>query len=527
MERIIHFTLPQRLTPLQIRCIDRARALHPTWKIEVWQDPVRPDGHLLEKYWPKANSGAQFSDLLRIDILYQWGGVYVDGDMLLLKPLDDLIDRFEFFVASETGNSLEGALIGARKGHPAIKSLIDELLLNEPDWSLSPDITTGPDLLARTLRWDRRVTVLPRETFYCYPAGAPFRKTHRCSYGEHLWEYSWKHLNRAVSTAPASRPAAARLKSLIRRTVRPPLIGSLRFLRRIESLDRVQARQTKFYAACGEIVVEMAPGLRIVVDGSDTSLTPDVVFGECYEQRDEKFCKHVLRGGDWIIDIGSKCGVFSLLAARSVGSFGRVFSYEPNPGLAKLLSKSAVMNRLHDRVVIRNAAAGESIGSSSISFVSGRVGDALRGCDDTINTIVEETVKMIGGADSNAIDVPSCTLEQEFPIDLPIKLLRIDAQGQEVSVLKGARRLLERRCIDFIVIKIFKDATETQWRNRVARSRWSELLAQLNLLTESSYIACTIGSDGSLVEQQSVIAALEKLQGCNVVLMARDQFIVS
>lgn len=147
---------------------------------------------MLEKYWAKANSGAQFSDLLRLDLLYQWGGVYVDSDLRLLKPLDDLINKFDFFIASEDGRSPSNALIGARTAHPAIRSLIEELLLNEPDWSLPPNETTGPVLFARALKCNKDITMLPRETFYSYKGHQHYKRVHRHSYGEHLWAHLCK-----------------------------------------------------------------------------------------------------------------------------------------------------------------------------------------------------------------------------------------------------------------------------------------------------------------------------------------------
>ena len=40
MEKILHFTVPKKLTPVQAHTIERARELHPGWDIKVWQDPV-------------------------------------------------------------------------------------------------------------------------------------------------------------------------------------------------------------------------------------------------------------------------------------------------------------------------------------------------------------------------------------------------------------------------------------------------------------------------------------------------------
>ena len=508
MEKIIHFTVPEKLTPINVQIIELARKLHPAWEVKVWQDPMRPDGYPLERYWAKANSGAQLSDLLRLDVLYKWGGVYLDGDMRLLKPLDELAERYDFFIASHDGIVPINALIGATKAHPAIQELIDELLLNEPDWSVPPDRTTGPDIFVRTLKGDRHTTVLPRETFYSYgPTETHSRKNHRHSYGEHLWEYSWKGLD-AAPTTPARR-----WKSAAKRAIKPALIGGFRLWHRIKSLDpsrseqSIQSHQPRFYPASDEILFKTVHGFSVIANGNDTSLTPAIVFGDYYEPREEYFVKKTLRGGDWAISTNSSGASFCMLAAQSVRSFGRVFAYAPDPTLVKLLSKSAAMNGMHDRVVVRPVAAGESAGTVRLAAASEEPGDVPAGHDE-------------------AIDVPCVTLDQEFPIDLPIKLLKIDVEGGESAVLKGARRLLERRCIDFVLIKVLKEVARSRWRRELGGLRWNKLLAQLNLLTESNYVACTLANDGSLVEHSGVTAALDKSESRLLVLMARDQYTV-
>ena len=85
-------------------------------------------------------------------------------------------------------------------------------------------------------------------------------------------------------------------------------------------------------------------GFRITVDGKDVSLTPQLVFKGYSELPEENFLKNTVRGGDWVIDVGANIGSFSLLAAQQLGSFGRVFAYEPNPRPVKLMAKSLVMN---------------------------------------------------------------------------------------------------------------------------------------------------------------------------------------
>ena len=189
MEKIIHFTVPENISVVETEVIARARELHPNWEIKVWRDPVEKNDFLLEQYWEKTKSGAQFADLLRLDLLYRFGGVYVDGDLRLFRPLDSLIERFEFFIASEDGVRPTNALMGARKDSPVLRYLIDHLRTNEPDWNLPPNVTTGPDFLSHHLRWRNDVTLLPREVFYPYNWDhVGQKKIHRHSYGE---IYGW------------------------------------------------------------------------------------------------------------------------------------------------------------------------------------------------------------------------------------------------------------------------------------------------------------------------------------------------
>ena len=491
MEKIIHFTVPKTITSIQTETIERARALHPKWEIKVWQDPVRSDGYLLDRYWPKTNSGAQLADLIRLDVMYKWGGVYVDGDMRLLKPLDALVENYDVFFASAFGDNLEGALIGARKAHPVIRTLIDDLLLNEPDWGLPPDRTTGPDFFARITRWNADVTILPRETFYSYrPDETHSRKTHRHSYGEHLWEVSWKGLNEE----PRTRPVGWR--STVKRLLRPIISTGFRSWHQVKALDRwapdksIFAQRPRSYPASGEIVVKTVHGFNIIVDGGDTDRTPEIIFGDDVELRDEMAVKDILRGGDWVVDVGSKAGSFCILAAQRVGSFGRVFAYQHDPTIVNLIVRSSVMNRMHDRVIVRPLE-----------------------------------VERLEQADESIPKVRCPDLDHEFPVDLPIKLLKIDVESDAPVVLKGARRLLERRCIDFVHIGVLYEAPiGSRWRRELGGSRLNELLTQLNCLMDIGYGVSTISPDGLLIEHENVPAALDRLEGRSIILRAREQY---
>ena len=59
---------------------------------------------------------------------------------------------------------------------------------------------------------------------------------------------------------------------------------------------------------------------------------------------------------------------------------------------------------------------------------------------------------------------------------------------------------------------------------RAGGVRWKELFGQFYVLTASGYAACNITEDGVLVERENVAAALEHLDGRNIIFMAKDQY---
>jgi mannosyltransferase OCH1-like enzyme len=112
------------------------------------------------------------ADVARVEILYRFGGVYVDADSIAVKPMrDDLLDR-GFFAVREPESGMEerglvgNACMGAVADHPVLERLIEAIsrvVDVRPMWRL-----TGPgaltDVLARSLEPD--INVLPAWIFY-------------------------------------------------------------------------------------------------------------------------------------------------------------------------------------------------------------------------------------------------------------------------------------------------------------------------------------------------------------------------
>lgn len=110
------------------------------------------------------------SDVLRYELLYRFGGVYVDTDFECLRPLDTLIEGIDCFAAWEVQYRWIGnTILGCTPGHPAMKAVVDGLPRNVRRRAGSrPNKLTGPQYLSRAWRARRDVTVLDQKLFYPY-----------------------------------------------------------------------------------------------------------------------------------------------------------------------------------------------------------------------------------------------------------------------------------------------------------------------------------------------------------------------
>jgi FkbM family methyltransferase len=435
MEKIIHFTVPARTSPAQEEAIATTRDLHRGWTVKVWQDPVSRDGFLLEPYWPKASCGAQFADLLRLDLVYRYGGIYLDSDMRLLRPLDALAETYDFFVASEDGQKLTNAAFGATARHPAIRALIDNLLAEEPDWAGDPPAMTGPGLFTRALRGREDITVLPRQTFYPYNFDEPEAPPHRHTFGEHTWAHSWKE--RGADQPSAVRTQLRRLKRRARHTAQTRLAGARYMLRHAAPIRRA-------WRGADDVLIETIHGHRLVLEEGALAGTRELMRYGCCDFPAEMFLQRVLRPGDWVVEVGAETAGCALLSAERVGSFGKVIVYEPDPHRGDLLARSAALNGLERRVLQRRVAAGDVAGAD------GPAPSRQSGGREGPRELAPAGGSAAGTAASNAVVV---RLDEELPIDLPIRVLNVDVPSQSVRVLAGARRLIENRCFDFILLK--------------------------------------------------------------------------
>jgi mannosyltransferase OCH1-like enzyme len=106
-------------------CIDSWKKYLPDYKIIEWNEDnfdINYNNWTKKSYENKKY--AFTSDVARLWALYNYGGIYMDTDVEVYKPLDEFLNE-EGFTGFEDINYPVTATLGAEKGNPVIKKMLD------------------------------------------------------------------------------------------------------------------------------------------------------------------------------------------------------------------------------------------------------------------------------------------------------------------------------------------------------------------------------------------------------------------
>lgn len=197
---------------------------------------------------------------------------------------------------------------------------------------------------------------------------------------------------------------------------------------------------------------------RTSANGFETRVNGDVFrleyrYGARYDRDDHQAYEPVISGalaaaiapGMTVWDLGAHIGLLTLAAARHVGPQGRVVSFEPAPATFSTLRHHVTLNGFDDRVEVVNAVVSDRSGSTSF-YVYGDSMSASLGRD---NLDVLSPQKLTDPSfEAREIEVRTVTADQfaaqrnSYP-----DVVKIDVEGAELLVLRGARELLARKAV--------------------------------------------------------------------------------
>jgi inositol phosphorylceramide mannosyltransferase catalytic subunit len=174
---------------------------NPEWEMILWDDDkISNELHVSNPdILKKCKSFSEKSDILRFELLYQHGGLYIDTDFECLKPIDPIIDGKELVVYNESGGVTCGAFFASTKGNAHVKSLIDNLPSREQSHGhLDAAAKYGPKYLSDMLPRHLKIPIKYRKQVYPYMWNEKhrhdedFRTTTPEAYAIHHWAHSWR-----------------------------------------------------------------------------------------------------------------------------------------------------------------------------------------------------------------------------------------------------------------------------------------------------------------------------------------------
>jgi FkbM family methyltransferase len=203
-----------------------------------------------------------------------------------------------------------------------------------------------------------------------------------------------------------------------------------------------------------------------------------ILRGE-FENRETRFVERFLKPGMTVLDIGANQGYYTLLASQRVGTNGRVVAFEPSPREREALEFHLRLNSCSN-VSIEALALSDYEGDADLYLVKGKETGLNSLKPPAVRQELLERVRVEIRPLDNWLD------EQKIE---RVDFVKLDVEGAELSVLKGAAKVLGGEKAPVILIEVANIRT-MPWGYKV-----DEIIRYLR---ESGYELFEIEEDGSL-----------------------------
>jgi FkbM family methyltransferase len=179
------------------------------------------------------------------------------------------------------------------------------------------------------------------------------------------------------------------------------------------------------------MVVPYVDDTKLMISNDISPAYSNPIYCGLPEFEDMGFVLHLLTDDDLFGDVGANVGVYSVLASGVRGA--KTVAMEPVPSTREALRLNIVINKLEGVVDILEIGVGAEPGELGFTTDEG-----------SCNHVVQ---------DGSGCRVPVLPLDQVFAARTPI-LLKIDVEGFETNVIKGAQRLLKDTALKAVLMEM-------------------------------------------------------------------------
>jgi FkbM family methyltransferase len=168
-------------------------------------------------------------------------------------------------------------------------------------------------------------------------------------------------------------------------------------------------------------------GLRLTAPVGDHVFTAGLIGG-FYESIELDLFERLAAASRDVIDVGANIGIYACVGAAHLPPGGRLTAFEPVPANLALLRRNLAQNGRSDRVTVKPCAVGEASGMAVIHLASGSGNHSLAAA--------------VTGGGHGALPVRVTSLSDHLGAGSPVDLLKVDVEGYDGYVLRGAARPL-------------------------------------------------------------------------------------
>ncbi len=193
----------------------------------------------------------------------------------------------------------------------------------------------------------------------------------------------------------------------------------------------IKTKVFRFGSSAGDEVVAKFRGVQLTLPTKDIIITPGLIGG-FYEKIELDVFERLAAVSKTIIDVGANVGLYCCIAAERAPASSKVVAFEPIPENLRYLRRNLSDNDHAAKVFVEEQAVAQISGEVQIYLLEGSTCRHSASAKNVRNS-------------TTSVKVPAVSLDDYVHQKLPdclIDLLKVDVEGYEGAVLRGARKTL-------------------------------------------------------------------------------------
>lgn len=176
-------------------------------------------------------------------------------------------------------------------------------------------------------------------------------------------------------------------------------------------------------------VIKKVNNYYMILHPNKKGLHKDLLIHDIREAQATTFLQNKIKKGDIVLEAGANIGYYALLFAKGVGKKGLVYCVEPSSENYKLLKINKEFNNLKN-MELKNIALGDKNGEEILNLFE----------EGNLNTIKKNTSSKLKGKER----VKVMTIDSFLKNKTKPNIIKMDVEGSEYDIIKGAKKLLEK-----------------------------------------------------------------------------------